>query len=259
MKTVDKALSVLDQFSLERTELGLSELSRMAGLDKAATRRLLVAMARHGFVEQVAETRKYRLGHGFLRLARIREATVPLEQVAGDVCDWLLEQANETVHVSVPGPSGMMTIAHRLPRRGNVINIIPSELLPFHATASGLVFLAFATEARVTRALALPRDKLTDSTVTDEAELREMIARFRANGYSHVMNTFEAGVASISMPFFGDGDDPAGAVALALAWHDLTDSRRIALLPLLKQAVARMETALTGIPRAQVPEVLPKA
>ena len=82
MKTVDKAFSVLDQFSLTRTEIGLSELSRMAGLDKAATRRLLVAMSKHGFIEQSAETRKYRLGHGFLRLARIREATVPVTQAA---------------------------------------------------------------------------------------------------------------------------------------------------------------------------------
>ena len=32
MKTVDKAFSVLDQFSLENTEIGLSELSRMAAL-----------------------------------------------------------------------------------------------------------------------------------------------------------------------------------------------------------------------------------
>lgn len=115
MKTVDKALSVLDQFSLEKTEIGLSELSRMAGLDKAATRRLLLALAKHGFIEQVAETRKYRLGHGFLRLARIREATVPLARAAQEVADWLVEQTGETAHVSIPGKTGMTTVAHRMP------------------------------------------------------------------------------------------------------------------------------------------------
>ena len=82
MKTVDKAFSVLDQFSMENTEIGLSELSRLASLDKAATRRLLVALSKHGFIEQSADTRKYRLGHGFLRLARIREATVPIVRAA---------------------------------------------------------------------------------------------------------------------------------------------------------------------------------
>ena len=107
MKTVDKAFSVLDQFSLTRTEIGLSELSRMAGLDKAATRRLLVAMGKHGFIEQSAETRKYRLGHGFLRLARIREATVPVIQAAQEAVDWLMQETNETAHASLPGAKGM--------------------------------------------------------------------------------------------------------------------------------------------------------
>ena len=103
MKTVDKAMTVLDQFTLENREVGLTELSKLAGLDKAATRRLLLALAKHGFVEQARETRKYRLGLGFLRLARVREATVPMERVAQEVADWLALKVNDTVHVSVPG------------------------------------------------------------------------------------------------------------------------------------------------------------
>ncbi|MEX0337923.1 MAG: IclR family transcriptional regulator [Arenibacterium sp.] len=246
MKTVDKALSVLDQFSMDHTEIGLSELARMAKLDKAATRRLLVALSKHGFIEQVAETRKYRLGHGFLRLARIREATVPIVRAAEEVCEWLVEQANETVHVSVPGDQGMTTIAHRLPRRGNVINIIPSQMLYYHATASGLAFLAFASTETVNKILKLSREKMTEATVTSKKELLAQAAKFKAQGYSQTRNTFENDVASIGMPFFGDATDPAGSIALALPKIDLTDSRRDALLPLLKEGIARMEKAMTG-------------
>ena len=246
MKTVDKALSVLDQFSPEKTEIGLSELARMAAHDKAATRRLLVALAKHGFIEQVADSRKYRLGHGFLRLARVREATVPLESAARAVCDWLVERAGETVHVSVPGPHGMSTVAHRLPRRGNVVNIDPSQLLNFHATASGMAYLAFASPARLEQALALPRERLTEATVTDADELRAMLSSFRKAGHSHVRRGFEADVASIAMPFFISGEEPAGAIALALPHHDLTSKRQAELVPLLREAVAQIETALSG-------------
>ena len=247
MKTVDKALSVLDQFSMDKTEIGLSELSRMAGLDKAATRRLLVALAKHGFIEQAEDTRKYRLGHGFLRLARIREATVPIVRAAQDVCGWLVEEANETVHMSIPGETGMITIAHRLPRRGNIINIVPSEVLYYHATASGLAFLAFASEVTAGKILALERRKMTEATVTDVAALRKLAAGFREQGYAQTRNTFENDVASIAMPFFSDGTDPAGCIAIALPRNDLTDARRDALLPSLKEAVRRMEVALTGL------------
>ncbi|MEX0319884.1 MAG: IclR family transcriptional regulator [Ruegeria sp.] len=247
MKTVDKALSVLDQFSLENTEIGLSELSRMAGLDKAATRRLLVALAKHGFIEQAADTRKYRLGHGFLRLARIREATVPIVRAAQEVSNWLVEQANETAHVSIPGAQGMTTIAHRLPKRGNVINIIPSQILYYHATASGLAFLAFASSETANKLLKLKREKITDATVTSKPELQRLMVAFKRQGYSQTRNSFETDVASVAMPFFQDATDPAGCIALALPRNDLTDERRDELLPMLKDAISRMETALTGL------------
>ncbi len=247
MKTVDKALGVLDQFSLENRELGLSELARMAGLDKAATRRLLVAMAKHGFIEQSVETKKYRLGHGFLRLARIREATVPVSRIAQEVVDRLVGETNETAHVSLPGALGMVTIAHRLPNRGRVIKINPAELLFYHATASGLAYLAFATDATRDRLLSLKRDKIAQETITDEASLRTALKGFQAQGYSQTRNSFESDVASVGMTFQDGDDDPTGAIALALPKADMTDARRAELLPLLREAVARIERALTGL------------
>ncbi len=250
MKTVDKALSVLDQFSLERTEIGLSELSRLAGLDKAATRRLLLAMAKHGFIEQSAETRKYRLGHGFLRLARIREATVPVSRIAQEAVDWLVGETNETAHASLPGAQGMVTIAHRLPNRGRVIKIDPAELLFYHATASGLAYMAFAGEATRDRLLALKRERIAEETITDEAVLRAALDRFRTQGYAQTRNSFESDVASVGMVFSdgnGGGVDPTGAISLALPKADMTDARRAELLPLLREAVARAERALTGL------------
>lgn len=249
MKTVDKALRVLDQFSLSHKEIGLSELARMAGLDKAATRRLLVAMAKHGFIEQSAETRKYRLGHGFLRLARIREATVPITQAAQEVADALVAQTNESVHISLPGRLGMTTIAYRLPNRGHVINIQPAEVLYYHATASGLVYLAFVDDETRQALLLLKRDKLAAETITEEAELLPALKQFRACGYAFTRNSFEADVASIAMPFFREGAMPAGTIALALPRVEMTDARRDALLPLLRGAVAQMERALTGLAR----------
>ena len=247
MKTVDKALSVLDQFSTQRTEIGLSELARMADLDKAATRRILLALMKHGFIEQSQETKKYRLGVGFLRLARIREATVPVSHAAQDVANWLVEQTNETAHISLPGPQGMTTIAHQIPKRGRVITINPAELLPYHATASGLCYLAFCTPQTATRLLALPRDKIIDETMTEQAELHAALKTFRAQGYSTTRNSFEADVASIGMPFYQDGNDPTGSIALALPKADMTAERHAALVPIMREAVARLEHALTGM------------
>jgi len=246
MKTVDKAFTVLDQFTVERTEIGLSELARLAGLDKAATRRLLVALSKHGFIEQSAESRKYRLGQGFLRLARIREATVPMAQAAQTVVDWLTDQTEETVHVSVPAGSSMSTIAYRLPRRGNVINLSPSEAVPFHATAAGLAFTAFATPGTHARIMSFKRHALAAQTLVNTDELEAKLNETRAAGFARTRNSIEDGVASVGLPFFFDSEDPAGAISIALPEARLTEEKCAELLPLLKQAVARLERDLTG-------------
>lgn len=246
MKTVDKAMSVLDQFTVERTEIGLSELSRLADLDKAATRRLLVALSNHGYVEQVAETRKYRLGQGFLRLARVREATVPMARAAQDVADWLVEQTFETVHVSIPLPAAMSTLAHRLPPRGSVINITPGEALYYHATAAGLAFMAHASDSTLTRVLALKRDAIASGTITKKSDLLEAIKRTRADGFAQSWNSFEDGVASVAMPFFGGPGDPVGTISVALPAARMTPERQSELVPILRSGIARLEEALKG-------------
>ena len=246
MKTVDKAFAVLDQFSLSRKEIGLSEMSRLAGLDKAATRRLLVAMAKHGFIEQSAETRKYRLGHGFLRLARIREATVPVIQAAQEAVDWLMQETNETAHASLPGAKGMTTIAFRLPNRGRVINIAPGEVLLYHATASGMIYLAFADQTRAAEILSLDREKCTTATVTAKAKVQSACKSFRAQGYALVRNSYEMDVAGVAIPYFEPDGTPIGSIALAMPNRELTETRLREVLPLLETSAKRIEVALSG-------------
>ncbi|MHB9381962.1 helix-turn-helix domain-containing protein, partial [Mesorhizobium sp. W067] len=100
MGTVGKAISLLELFTADEPELGLSDLARRCAFDKATTRRLLVALGGHGFVEQDAGTRHYRLGAGLSRLARIREACFPFLQTAIPVAQDLAGSTTETVHLS---------------------------------------------------------------------------------------------------------------------------------------------------------------
>lgn len=246
MKTVDKAMTVLNQFSIDRTELGLSELARLAELDKAATRRLLVALARHGYIEQSTESRKYRLGSGFLGLARVREATVPLAKAAQETCNWLTEATDETTHISVPMSEYMSTIAYALPRRGNIINIIPAQPLPFHATATGYAYLATATDSALKTALGVKRERHTKHTLVRRTDVLSTVAATRDRGYAQCSNLFEDGVTSIAMAFFADSVEPIGTISIAVPGDRLNDDRVQTLLTRLRSAIARVEAAITG-------------
>lgn len=82
MGTVTKALNLLSFFTQNRHEIGLSDLTRLSGLNKATVYRLMGELQAAGFVEQVGPDRAYRLGPELLRLAALREAAVPILSVS---------------------------------------------------------------------------------------------------------------------------------------------------------------------------------
>lgn len=215
MSTVGKAISLLELFTADGPELGLSELARRSGFDKATTRRLLVSLARHGFVEQDAETRLYRLGAGLSRLARIREARFPFLQTATPFIRELAAATSETVHLSEPGVEALVTVHVEHPARANRVFVDIGQLLPLHSTASGIAYLAAARPEIVKACLAGPLAAFTPHTLTDPAAIAKSVEAARKRGYSIGEQGFEEGVLSVAAAILGTDGFAIGTIAVA--------------------------------------------
>jgi DNA-binding IclR family transcriptional regulator len=227
MLTVDKAMKLLGYFTPAQPEIGLSELARLADLDKAATRRFLVSLAKHGFIEQNPHTKRYRLGPAFLRFARIREVTFPLASIAQPVLDELVETTGETAHVSIASGAALVTIAVAEPQRATRVYVDPSQLLPFHATASGIAYLAFAATDVVEEYLSSgDLAAHTPHTTVTASELRHLIAGARERGFAFGERSFESEVIGTAAPIFDWSGHAFGAVAVASIASRFTDQTR---------------------------------
>ncbi|MCX8507707.1 MAG: helix-turn-helix domain-containing protein, partial [Rhodobacteraceae bacterium] len=101
MGTVSKALELLDLFTRARPVIGLSDLARLADLNKATCYRLASALCAYGLIEQIDATKEYRLGPATLRLAALREAHVPTRDAAMPVLQTLADATGETAHLSL--------------------------------------------------------------------------------------------------------------------------------------------------------------
>ncbi len=216
MQTVDKAMTLLSFFSPAEPEIGLSELARLASFDKAATRRFLVALSKHGFIEQNGENRKYRLGSAFLRFARIREATLPFTSIVQPVLDKLATATGETAHASLLAGDSLSTIGIAEPQRATRVYINPSQPLPLHATASGLACLAFGDLEWAEAVLGkgkLPRH--TARTTTSLKDLRHLLQETRKRGFGRAERSFEDEVIGTAAPIFDWAGKPLGAIAVA--------------------------------------------
>jgi DNA-binding IclR family transcriptional regulator len=214
MSTVEKALGLLGFFTEKRSSIGLTEFATLARHDKATTRRLLLSLSRAGFVEQDRQTRAYRLGAAVVRLARVREATFPIQAAVEGPLRELAAATGETAHFSLAAGQDLATLGLVESTRANCVRLERGEALPMHATASGIAYLAFAPP----EALAAVQDELpafTSKTVTSKRALLTRVDKTRSDGWTVSRDGFEEGVFGLAAPVFGADGFACGAIAVA--------------------------------------------
>lgn len=215
MSTVGKAITLLEAFSIEHPQLGLTELARFANFDKATTRRLLVSLAAHGVIEQDGSSRLYRLGPALVRFAQIREAHFPFLESARQHVRDLARETGETVHLSEFDAHLLTSTCVEESREANRVSLAVGDRLPLNATASGLAYLAFAPSEYVETYLARPMEKFTRFTPVDTQLLRAKLVEARARGYSIGDQGHSEGVVSVAAPILGRDGHSIGALAVA--------------------------------------------
>lgn len=250
MTTVDKALSLLDHFSHEQTEIGLSEFARLSGFDKSAALRMLSALVRAGFLEQDEETRRYRLGGSFLRFARLRERAFPITDIVRPAAQTLNEQTRETVHVSLYAGGRLSTIVVIDSPRTTRAHVDQGMDLPFNATASGLCWLAFSNPGLAERHLSVDFAQYQRGTLTDREAIEATLSRFRRMGYGVAERSFDDEVSSVAAPIFGANGEVWGCMSLACVASRMTPEL-IAEYSELVMSAAQTVTQSLG---ASVPE-----
>ncbi|MCE8547411.1 IclR family transcriptional regulator [Ruegeria pomeroyi] len=246
MGTVSKALSLLALFNHGRLEMGLSELTRLSGMNKATVYRMMTELQAAGFVEQMNGDRAYRLGPEVLRLAALREAAVPLLSVSRDVLRRLCDETGETSHMSIQRNGQLTTLTHAYSsHHGTRVAMEDAEILSLHATGSGLAFLAFSSEEVVEHALSAPLVKHTPQTETDPERLRQALAEAQRSGVAESVGGFEADVHSHAAPIFGADQRPIGALAVAAPVSRMTVELKSRVRTALKAAALDL-TQRTG-------------
>lgn len=246
MGTVSKALELLDLFTRQRPLIGLSDLARLADLNKATCYRLVTELCDFGLIEQLGTTREYRLGPAVLRLGALREAHVPTRDAAMPVLQALALKTGETAHLSLLIAGRLQTLAFAYSASHLTrVTMEDAQVLPFHATSSGLAVLAFQPEAFQASVLAQPIPALTSSTETSADSLKSRLRSVRASGFAESQGAFQSDVHSLAAPLFDAFGQCTGSVAVAALATRMTDNQRELIRVALTEAATEI-TALWG-------------
>ncbi len=253
MGTISKALELLGFFSTTKGEIGLSEFVRLAKRDKATVHRHLSELEENGYLEQHPVSRAYRLGPALLRLASVREATFPTRLLLAPIVVELSETVGELAHASLLQGDVLTPVFHADPRlHGTQVHFDPAEVLPLHATSSGIAVLAFSSPALLQRVLNRPLTLHTSKTVTQSEHLRALVEEVRETGLAAKAGTFDEDVGSQAVPLFGDGGRVIGALAVAEPLSRFKPERQQEIAMQLKSA-ARHASLSLGALEAELP------
>jgi DNA-binding IclR family transcriptional regulator len=212
--SLERGLAVLEILKDASEPLGVREISRRVLQSPAAVQRLLNTLVERGYVDQVFETRRYRIGHAVLSLAQhvlrqdrlIALAEAELSELASHGC------FNGFLGIR-RGPCGVYLLGVQS-NSPVVIRASPGETMPLHATALGKALLTGLSDTEVGALLGDgPLERLTQRTLTDPHKLIAQLRTARLVGYTTALNENLDGVISVGAPV----RDASGAVAAAVS------------------------------------------
>ncbi len=245
--TTDKALSLLAFFDDKHDWIGLTDLANAAGFDKASTLRHASALVRAGLLQQNPSHKKYALGPEVLRLARLREQHFPFQALVTPVLHDLTQATGETSHASLLSPRGLATIASVESPNSTRVHIETGFVAPLHASASGLIYMAFSPDDQVRAWLSEPLEPWTSYTETDPERVAQQVAEARSTGIASSDRGVEIEVFSQAVPVFDKERRPYATLAVVTPVSRATPESRRAAAQALFSASLRLTQQVGGL------------
>src|SRR5919107_5652912 len=141
-RNIRKAMKVLDLFSLERPEWGVSEVARALGLPKSTTSELMSSLADQRLLSRIVKGR-YRLGWWLFELSQTLLDTTEFRTEARSVMEELVRCWRETMHLAVLDDAQAVYVEKLQPTPAVKIKISRAGArLPAHCSGVGKVLLA---------------------------------------------------------------------------------------------------------------------
>jgi DNA-binding IclR family transcriptional regulator len=243
---VDHAIDVLEAISHAGRPVGVSAIARRTGLSKTSVHHLLATLETRRFVIREVGSATFRLGWNLYELGATVVRDVDISRVARPQLNWLSSQTGESTLLGILDGDSVLYLDRGEAPKGVHMIANAGRRSPLHASASGKVHLAFASDQGLIDHLTLPLTAYTTSTITDIEKLRGEIGEVRRRGYAVAIEEYEIGLASVSVPIRDYTDAVTGCLTLAGPVTRLTPSNIQAYLRPLRTAATRIEVLLGG-------------
>lgn len=214
IQSIERASRLLDLFSVNRTRLGISEISRELDLAKGTVQGLVRTLANEGLLSQDAETRKYQLGAKVYELGAIFGKSLDVNQRARVFANEIAGRQKLIVRIGIWDKGSVLITLTAQARTGSAPAGDFALRVPAYCTGMGKALLAFLDQKELD--LYIEQTELnayTPNTITDKNRLREELELTKTRGYSINREEHWLRRGAIAAPIFGRNNFLVASIA----------------------------------------------
>lgn len=205
IKSIDKALDLLEFLSVNEQEIGITEISKKLHMGLSTVHRILTTLKSRGYVIQNQQTTKYRLGIKLFELGCAVQSTKRLLEIAKPYLRQLSQITNETANLAIL--EGKEVIYLDTIESPEILRteIMAGTRTPAHCTALGKVLLASISDEEFNSLYKNdePLTSLTSNSITSLEELKKHLKEVKEQGYALDREEYKIGINCIGVPIFG--------------------------------------------------------
>jgi DNA-binding IclR family transcriptional regulator len=245
VQSIARAFAIAEEIARNREGIGLAELSKRVGLHNSTTFHLVKTMVSLGYLSQLKDTKRYRIGRRLFTLAAGALDEIELVNVATPILETLTRETGEYSHFAIRSGDEIVVVAKTAGTGMFQMVDRAGALRPAHATALGKVLLAALAASQLERYLELCElRKFTAKTIVEREALRREIEEVKRKGIAVDDGEFDAEVRCVAVPVRDFAGRVAGAIGMSgpmwrLSLHALQDKSKY-----VRQAAAALSAEL---------------
>jgi IclR family transcriptional regulator, KDG regulon repressor len=244
VKSLVKALRILDTLGNHPSGLGITELSGALKSPKSTVHRLVTTLESTGYVVFDATTMRYVLGSRVARLGEQVNQQSPLLTFGVPALERLTAECHEASHLAILEGAEVVYISQEESREPVRISFGKGHRAPAHCTALGKALLAGQSDSEI---MMLYKNKqklesLTARTCTKMQDLLRELEEVRKQGIAYDNEEYMPGLRCMAVPIRDFSSGTVAAVCLSMFTHKMTGAR----MAFFKAALFRTSAALSG-------------
>jgi DNA-binding IclR family transcriptional regulator len=240
---LSKSLDILECFSSNNPELGITQISNKLKLNKSNVSSIVSTFEEKGYLEKNKDTGKYRLGLKLLEYSYIINENLGYQRMFYDILKDVSRRLNSIAYFAIPRDMEVFYLFNSYPPAelyNYPYRTIIGEKAPMYCTSLGKAMLPYLPEEDVEKLIRAKKERFTEQTITDEEELRKEIALTRSRGYSLDNEEHEYGIRCIGVPIFSSSGMLVGALSASSSTISFKGEKFDEYIGIMKEAAFHM-------------------